>query len=130
GAGGDPLLDQVGQVAAYRLHGVRQIKGLDGVDDPPGPAERKQVVDERSQALTGQYQMVNVLLTLLAETVGVVQRQEIAERLEGAKRFLEVVRDDVGEVVQLAIDAAQLGVGSLQLLGLGPQRVGQAAALG
>ena len=81
------------------------------MDDAAGPAQRQQVVDQGAEAAAGLDQVVDVLAALVAQRRGVVLGQEVAERLQRAQRLLEVVRDDVGEVLQFLVDAAQLVVG-------------------
>ena len=75
-------------------------------------------------------EMADEFLALGAQLRSVILGQEIAECLERAQRLLEVVRDDIGKIVQFVVDAPQLLVGMAQFLGLPAQGVGQPVALG
>ena len=62
-----------------------------------------------------------------SELGAIVLGEEGAESLQGTQWFFQVVRDDIAEIVELAIDAPQLRVGLLQLLRLVVQGTGQPA---
>ena len=56
-------------------------------------------------------QVAHVLLSLGLEPIAVVLHQEVGKRDQGAQRFLKIVRDDVDELVELAVPLRELVVG-------------------
>ena len=84
----------------------------------------------RAEPAAGPDQMIDVLEPVRAELGAVVLGEEVAEGLQGAQRFLKVVRDDVGEVLQLAVDRRSRSIGPLQLVAAGAEFVGEAVLLG
>src|SRR5207248_7452298 len=94
-----------------------------------GPAEDKEIIDQQAEAAASLNQVVDVLLSLRPQLVAVVLGEKIAERLERTQRFLEIVRDDVGEFLKFLIDAAQLRISLLQFLCFRLNRVRQPSTL-
>ena len=78
---------------------------------PPHPAERQQVVDQRLHPLGAVDGELDVLVGPVVQLARVAALQQLAEARHLAQRLLQVVRGDVGELLEL-------GVRALQLLGL------------
>src|SRR5215471_1386659 len=85
---------------------------LTALRGPPHPAEREQIVDQRLHPLGAVHRVLDVLVGLGIQPTRVAALQQLAEAGHFAQRLLEVVRGDVGELLQF-------GVGSLQVLGPG-----------
>ena len=74
----------------------------------PDAREREQVVDQHLHPLGAVDGEVDVLLAALVELVGVARLQRLAEARDLAQRLLQVVRGDVGELLELGVRALQL----------------------
>ncbi len=85
------------------------------------PGERQQPVDQPLHPGSGAVEAFEALVAGGVELPGAVGLQAAAERPNLPQRLLEVVRRDVGEHLQLAVRALQLGgVAGLLLFGLLP----------
>ena len=79
--------------------------------EPADAGERQQVVDELLHALGAVDRELDVLVAALVELALVAALEQLAEARDLAQRLLQVVRGDVGELLEL-------GVGPAQVLGL------------
>ena len=84
--------------------------------DPPGPRERQQVVDHPLHPPRAAGDEADHLVGLGVELALVAAREHRREGADRAQRRGEVVRGDVGEVLELGVGAPQLG-GQRLLLG-------------
>ena len=75
--------------------------------EAPDPGERQQVVDEHLHALGAVDGECDVLDAALVELVAVALLEQLAERRDLAQRFLQVVRGDVGELLEFGVGASQ-----------------------
>ena len=108
---GARFLDRGGQVAERGVQRRVEVDlGVRGVQ-PPDPGEGEQVVDQRLHALGAVDREPDVFGTAFVELVAVPLLEQLAERRDLAQRLLQVVRGDVGELLEF-------GVGPPQLLGL------------
>ena len=83
--------------------------------------ERQQAVDEQLHPLGGALHPLDAVVGRVVELVAAHHLQAIAEGANLPQRLLEIVRGDVGELLQLAVRSLQLGrVPGLFLLGLLP----------
>ncbi len=98
---------------------------------PPADAgEGQQVVDQPLHPLGAVHGEVDVLPAAVVELVGVALLQELAERRDLAQRLLQVVRGDVGELLELGVGAQQLRRLGVQVGGLpGGDFLGQAGVV-
>ena len=120
-------LDEVRKVKPRGFEGRDHVECLRTVNDPSGPAQAEQVVDQGAQATAGLDQVTDIFMPVRSELVAIVLGEEGAESLQGTQWFFQVVRDDIAEIVEFAIDAPQLRVGLLQFLRLVVQGAGQPA---
>ena len=72
------------------------------------PAEREQVVDQHLHALGAVDGELDVLVGPRVELAAVALLQQLAEARDLAQRLLQVVRGDVGELLELGVGALQL----------------------
>ena len=93
------------------LHELADVDELALALDAADPREGEQVVDQRLHALGAVDGEVDVLLAALVELPRVAALEHLAEARHLAQRLLEVVRGDVGELLEL-------GVGALERRGL------------
>ena len=98
--------------------------------DPAGARQGEQVVDQFRQPPARGQHVIDVLEAVGPQLRRVFLGQQVAVRLQGPQRLLEVVRDHGGEFVQLLVDGAQLGDRMLQLVAAAAQLVAHAVALG
>ncbi len=75
--------------------------------EPPDPGERQQVVDQDLHALGAVDGETDVLGAALVELVAVALLQQLAERRDLAQRLLQIVRRDVGELLEFGVGAPQ-----------------------
>ena len=76
---------------------------------PADARQAEQVVDELGHALAGRPHAVKGAPAVVAERGGVVLEQHLAESVDGAQRTAQVVRDGVGERLELAVGGLELG---------------------
>src|SRR6185312_1253501 len=74
----------------------------------PDAREREQVVDQLLHALGTVDREGDVLPAALVELVAVALLDQLAEARDLAQRLLQVVRGDIGELLQLRVRARQL----------------------
>ncbi len=86
-----------------------QATGPSSSRRPAHPAEREQVVDQHLHPLGPVHGELDVLVGLLVELAAVAALQQLAEAGDLAQRLLQVVRGDVGELLELGVGALQLG---------------------
>ena len=87
--------------------------------EPPHAREREQVVDQvlhPPRAVDGE---ADVLVGALVELAAVALLEQLAEARDLAQRLLQVVRGDVGELLELGVGALEVFLGGLQRLQLG-----------
>ena len=85
-----------------------EVHPVDGEVDAAEARELEERVDQRLHAAGQPHQRLELGAPLVVELVGVVLDQEAREVVDAAQRLLEVVRGDVGEVVQLLVALVQL----------------------
>src|SRR5262249_31056209 len=118
-------MDELLQVSQESAKDDVPVERARGANDTPGAAEGEQVVDECAEATAGLGQVGDVLAALVRQLGGIVFGEESAKCLEGPQRLLEVVRDDVGEFLQLLVGMAELDVGLLQFAGAADDGAGE-----
>ena len=117
--GGLALLDRPRQVRAHALDEQPAVDVDVRLLHAPDARERQQVVDQvlhAGRAVDGE---PDVLVGARVELPAVALLQQLAEARDLAQRLLEVVRGDVGELLELGVGAAQVGLGHAQRLELG-----------
>ncbi len=124
---GIPAADQLAQVGLDHRGQLLEVHRLELADHLAGPRETQHPQDHRPHPARGVHQVPHEFLPLALEAIAVVLQQEVGKRDQRAQGFLQVVRDDVGELVELLVLADQLLVGPRQapilLLQLGLQLV-------
>jgi hypothetical protein len=101
--GGAGVLDLLGQVGP-RL-GQGRVAGHQGrlAVGAADPAVGEQVVDQRLHALGAVHGELDVLVGPGVELAGVTPLEQLGEARHLAQRLLQVVRSDVGELLELGV---------------------------
>ena len=77
--------------------------------------ECQERIDQAAHAGRRRLHAGEVIAALVAELIGAAHLQAIAERLDFAERFLQIVRRDGGKLFQLAVTALERLVGRFQV---------------
>ncbi len=85
-----------------------QVHGREPGRRAADSGEREQVEDQLLHPLRPVDREVEVLLPALVELVAVALLEELAEARDLAQRLLQVVRGDVGELLELGVRAVEL----------------------
>ena len=113
------LLDLHLQIGDDLAGDLGQIDGHEALPLRGDAREREQPVDQRLHPLGGALHPLEAVAAGVVELVAALHLQAIAEGANLPQRLLEIVRGDVGELLQLAVRPLQLGrVARLLLLGL------------
>src|SRR6266496_415664 len=117
------LLDRGSQVEERLIERRAHVDHPRRLFDPADAGELEQATDERLHALRAFDCIVDVLLRLLVHLPGVALLEELHVARDHPERLLEVVRRDVGELLELRVRPRQR-------VRLFPQRVLGGGALG
>ena len=96
-------------------HGV-EVHELELVAAAPDAREGEQVVDQGLHPFGAVHGELDVLVGALVELAAVAALQCLAEACDLAQRLLQVVRGDIGELLELGVGALQVERLGLQLL--------------
>ena len=102
-----------------RSTSASQSTSVCGCLHPPHARERQQVVDQVLHAPRAVDGEADVLVGARVELAAVALLEQLAEARDLAQRLLEVVRGDVGELLELGVGAPQVGLGGAQRRELG-----------
>src|ERR1044071_1519621 len=92
-----------------------EVDGGEGLGLRRDARKRQEIVDENLHPLRGGLHAVDVVARLRGELAGVLGLQAVAEGLDLPQRLLQVVRGDVGEVLELAVAGLEAAHGRVQL---------------
>src|SRR6266511_1196581 len=120
---GVALLDRGSEVQERLIERRAHVDRSGRLVDPADARELQQAADERLHALRALDRVVDVLLRLRVHLPRVALLEELHVARDHPERLLEVVRGDVGELLQL-------GVRSRERVRLLPERALGGAALG
>ena len=103
---------------------VASLSAWGGAGPWAGLAQLQQLVNQQAQTMAGTDEMIDVLVTVFrAELGAMLLGEQTTIALQGAQRLFQVVRDDVREIFQLPVNAAQPLVHALELIAAGTQLV-------
>lgn len=101
------VLDRLAEVVQRLVQGGAEVHRVPVVVDASHTGVGEQVVDQDLHALGAVDGEVDVLLGPVVQLVAVPLVEQLAEGRDLAQRFLQIVRGDVGELLQLGVGAAQ-----------------------
>ena len=120
------LLERTGDVLGGPVDEPVEVHRLHRVALATHAREGEQVVDQHLHPLGAVAGELDVLVGALVELAGVAALQQLAEARHLAQRLLQVVRGDVGELLEVGVRARELAAAAVELLA-GPFGVGQLA---
>ena len=103
--------DQLAEVGPDHRGQVFEVHRLELADHLAGAREIEHPQDHRPHPARRIHQVPHELPALALEAIAVVLHQEVGKRDQRAQRLLQIVRDDVGELVELLVLARELVVG-------------------
>ncbi len=99
------------QVGLDDGHQLLQIDHRKLTDHLAGAGELEQALDHGAHPAGGLDEIPQILLPVVFDPVSIVFHQEIRKGDQGAQGLLQIVRDDVDELVELAVLLRKLDVG-------------------
>jgi len=109
------LLQAHFEIASHFCHDLAKIACLKRLRATRNAGKLQQILDECLHAARSALHPIEVIAPLLAQLIATLRAQPIAECLNFPERFLQVVRRDTGEALQLRVAPFELCGEALQL---------------